>query len=743
MGVVARRLRRLVAVTASAAVLVTASGQASADGDLVQLVRGSGYQVQEDDSTTTIRVPIEVRPGVSTSDLTVETVDVALGQVEQGGVTEAFVPAIQAPSGSLGPALLVSVHAAGGLRPGTYDLILAVRSRTESWDEQRLNLQITHPAAALQAPSTVQVERVLPLFPWQPPAIEPATVQLRETSGQSRISSVTITQLDASRSGDDVVSGRLRFDHPANVGPRRVVSEPFALDGHFPVGTATGSLQVDAPQLEAPVSVNFEVRTRLSIAWLFLVVAAGLALGAAVRTWLKGRIALQDARVQAGEVVVAVDQELARRKDGEFQASATEIRRDLDQARGRTDPKLISDQTAASRARLQNEIGALADRRAAEKRAFDALMAKLRVGWAVPTSLEDAVAKARTALAAEALRLSEDDVLGARSGREQIASELVRELQGARARWRDDLEPLLTFLGDANQDLDAELLPDRKSLIKQATTALDAAPLRNPSAAPEDVLQAANNAYLAVSQALQRLLSGFRIVARDVALVLRQAPPTDTGAVQSLEEATVALDAMTYADDGLPDGVAPLKLREALQTVQASMREAVLKQGGELDAHQRKAVEEALRAGKYRRAATLMAELVKPQERALGGVEATERFQFPPMPPVEPAGRSGRAREVSGFAFPFLETAASPALAAIRLHSDRRSLLIAQIVQSLLLGIAVLVGAYVLYAPRFVGTGSELAAIFLWAFAIDLTVDSVIAAVRGTRPASSPPTSEA
>jgi hypothetical protein len=128
-----------------------------------------------------------------------------------------------------------------------------------------------------------------------------------------------------------------------------------------------------------------------------------------------------------------------------------------------------------------------------------------------------------------------------------------------------------------------------------------------------------------------------------------------------------------------------------------------------------------------------MAELLKkrPKERPLGEVKEAPVVLVPPMP-AELFSQETAPRGVTGPGFALLEAAAAALSLSVRLYRARRSLLFAQILQSLLLGVVLLVIAYALYAPAFVGTGAQLAAIFLWAFAIDITVDAVITAARGT-----------
>jgi len=110
---------------------------------------------------------------------------------------------------------------------------------------------------------------------------------------------------------------------------RSSAEQQFSLEGDLPVGTANGSVVVDSPQLETPVTMNFEVHTRRSLAWLFMVAAFGLAIGALTRTWLKSRIALQDAKARAAELLTTIDRELSQRPDRDFRLNmraATGIR---------------------------------------------------------------------------------------------------------------------------------------------------------------------------------------------------------------------------------------------------------------------------------------------------------------------------------------------------------------------------------------------------------------------------------
>jgi hypothetical protein len=107
----------------------------------------------------------------------------------------------------------------------------------------------------------------------------------------------------------------------------------------------------------------------------------------------------------------------------------------------------------------------------------------------------------------------------------------------------------------------------------------------------------------------------------------------------------------------------------------------------------------------------------------------------PEAPGPSDASRVASLQLPAGGGFTLLTTEGAPPPPAIRLKTDRRSLIVAQAVQTIILGLVLLVIGYALYAPHFVGTPSELSAIFLWAFAADVTVDAVLSA-RSSIPAT-------
>jgi hypothetical protein len=60
--------------------------------------------------------------------------------------------------------------------------------------------------------------------------------------------------------------------------------------------------------------------------------------------------------------------------------------------------------------------------------------------------------------------------------------------------------------------------------------------------------------------------------------------------------------------------------------------------------------------------------------------------------------------------------------------STFRGLLINRLVQNLIIGAGIAVIGYAIFSEKFVGTVQDLAAIYFWAFGIDLSVSALVAA---------------
>jgi hypothetical protein len=710
--------------------LLLHGAQAVLAADLVTLIRGTNYQLLEDSDSPSVRIPLILRSDLKAADLRVEVVDVAFGQLEQPSLAAAVTPSLVDQVGTLDPALLLTFTAMHGLRAGTYDIGVRIHTLATPAEEQVINLHIDHPPAQLAPVPTISVVQTIGL-PWTQPTIEPTSIQLRETSGLSRLSQVAITQDNPATADSESVGGRLRFDIPQVVPPRGQSKQSFTLENDFPVGTSTGSLVVDGPQLQAPVTLAFEVRTKLVSGWLIVVAALGLLLGLVARVWLKDRIALQDAKVQAGELLQTIDSELARRPDLKFQTDVKAIRGTLYQAAQGSNPKTISDATKVASDGLQAAIAALAGRRNEAQATLDALTKELGVPWRLPRTMRTLVAAAQKNVGIAVDRLASDDVSGALDEASAASKTLVEGLRNEAQSLQPSLKDLFDFLSRTDSQLDNSIAKDAVSLVGQIEGALASLAAGKPDAPLHDVLDAADTAFATYAYLLATVLPQLATMADDVEAILGQGRPDDLGAIAALSTAADALRSeLTTAVQTADPSVAP-RIRIAIQSLLGAARAAILAQRKAAPQGDRDKVETLIGTGAYSDAARAIIALAG--ERLYG--EAAAAIQV-----VAPSASRGATSGVpslpqqTGSGFTLLTTEGAPLPFAIRLKSARRSLFVAQAVQTIILGVVLMVIAYALYAPHFVGTPTELATIFLWAFAADVTVDAVLSA-RSSIPA--------
>ena len=110
--------------------------------------------------------------------------------------------------------------------------------------------------------------------------------------------------------GTTGVTGTVKLQGPSAIQAGRPQTLHLDLAGDFPRGTSTGSFKLIAPQLAQPVTLNYEVRTRLHEMYLLFAILLGLGLSYIARYRLEERILLAQARLQADEILQEVTDRL-------------------------------------------------------------------------------------------------------------------------------------------------------------------------------------------------------------------------------------------------------------------------------------------------------------------------------------------------------------------------------------------------------------------------------------------------
>ena len=537
------------------------------------------------DDKLTLRIPISIRSGVRTKDLYAEITDVNLPGRRELGLFERFSARVEGARKGRGPAVLLDVDAREALPAGRYRVRIRVRRKKPAAPRARfVVVDVDIAAATVKQPDVVKIRRTVGLGGSEEDA--GATLVLRESSLRSRIVSADVTAGAAATGDGAQADGSVtQVDQAKELPPGGRIEVPVTASGEFPIGTASGKLTVDAPELAAPVEIDYQVLSERSEKVLWLLLFAGVLLGYLTKVLLARWIEKQAAKGDANEVLAKIARSAKLHPDREFQESLRTLYADLEL-------KLDGDATALSaaagkaRTDLKDAEDALATRAAAAAGKLAAARAEVSTSWTLPPEVQAVVDKD----AAHLSRLSRKLQAG-RVG--EVQSELDERSQaGLRAaftRWR---EPAAAFVGSTAT---ARLTAGREELRKAAgaaTTAIEAV-----TGAKATSLEQMHTARAAVESVRTQLASVADAVAREVSEVLEAADqPT-----ASIRAAGRALARTLEAAAGhKPEALSPINIaREALEdAIEAAVTDAL--RAGNGDAAQ---VAARLKAGDFAAAA--------------------------------------------------------------------------------------------------------------------------------------------
>ncbi|WP_437981397.1 hypothetical protein [Sorangium sp. So ce117] len=486
-----------------AAALAAGSWPRAALGDepLVKAVAVSEQEIYDDGRQGEHRFPFTPADGVDPSALTAHVTRVLVGQRPDLQRIQVFLVSAKVLP-EAGPTILVKIQKPELVaKPASYELGLVLKGKArDSEVTQTVSLKLVHPAAQLRLPPTLVISRSqLPLLDlsW---GDYPSTLELTEISQRSRLSGVTLRQVDEPLHQGEPVHGRVQRQTIAAIGAGWTEPAPIALSGSFPMGTTKGRLEVSAPQLEAPVLFDYEVRARAPTILVPLVFLAGVGLGQLLRGRLLKREEKLARELRASDIRDKLKR-LAQRSERDAKVALQQQLQALDDAGGdeeKLDAEIVKADKLLEATRLAR---AEARQKLLQKLAREA--AVLDRGWMLSPVME--LAPVADALAEAQRRAAEDDLVEARNA-ERRAEEATYALARSARDWAGKLVIRL-------EEIERLFQPARStfSAMIQAVRSSCAAVKAEPgSVALEPLLtaaHAANDAALQLAQQLDRALS--------------------------------------------------------------------------------------------------------------------------------------------------------------------------------------------------------------------------------------------
>ncbi len=694
--------------------------------DLVELPAGRVYELKVDEDVERIWIALDPAPGGTLDGLAVgrTPVDVGLGNRHDSSLVAAFTATLKPPSNEQSPGIELELQMAKLSEPGTYDVQLQLSQGAE---RQLLKLQLVIPEAQLRAPTPPLVERVIGLT--GTPHLSSTPLVLSETGGRSRVTGLSAQPITLGSLGDTPVTGHLSFslggEQAVTIPPGGTAMIEYAPGGDFPVGTVKGTVELSSPQLKAPLAVSYEVRTRRTKSWIFLLLFAGLVVGYLTRNWLAYQVSLSAKRVELEALRLRLEGELRRYPDAQLHRELNATLDSLVQAR-EEGLKELSEKLAAAEHRFGQAQADLEKRRTEEQARLEGLEQLLEAQWSVPGEVGELLQRARQELARSRKALQDNDVVTASQEREQLESGLIREAVAKLQKWQSGVEDLTRRLFEAPLPLRKVDQSAVSSQLEQIQSAAGQLPLDTVQVDLRTLLEKTHQARSLLRSTAPRLRSHVRRVLQ--------------GVHDALEVTTLPLAALEQALEQWPKAHGDSAEQELSwiadhsRSLDQTLREATVKPLGENPS----AEESALIAERnYEELAALVARRQAAKRQPMGVVP----FGMSVEPP---ALLSIRALASPVAAVTFTDTASPlPQMPMIQSRviqlvreappSAREgyarafgALLRAKAARTLLAGIGILWVGYLLFEGTFSGTAQDLATVFIWGFTIDISVDALV-----------------
>lgn len=717
--------------------LMTLLGIAAWGETILTVDRGTTYDLSYLKSCDCWSVRIFVTPAAAYAghDIDAAVVGIAMGTQSPADLVLEKPKAVNVDKALVG----FDFSTPSGTKPphAVFDTIVEFQSGTS---KQRQTFQFTVPAAVLRQPETLQIQRAVPFMWFRGEDFMPPLVLA--PSDKSRAPAwVTITKEGQFSDADRDYGGELVFDSSGKPVPQDGSQDfTYKAFGDFPLGTAKASLIVSSRQLEGPLTVPVEVRTRRVKEVLWFLIVAGLLLGFLLRTWLKQQVQYTDLKQQAVDTLEQIGTEGAKEKDRVYRDSVKAAASALETTIKRTTRRNQQDLTDAintARKALGEAKAGLANRLVKTNEAVQEFTTLTTTPWRISAAIATGLRQAAKSILAINVALSQNDATRASSLLEKEAAQLRKFLLEAIAEWQRGWAGILEQLNVAALVM---IDPARATMIKRVAdlrTRLDQIPQRTAETTITD--------YLADIRAID-LITGAALL------------PLDTAGA-AVKNAWTAIDTELKSKSQLPnrekweattkpttDYAAKLDKASAHLTtdlhldiatagmeLHRSWSEALLAQVADPEA-----LKELIDKGQFVEAAERVPDRPGAVEDAIMGkagsgkvkrksateVSRSGAASFDLRTEVEPVEESTGADVPGG-----VEVDGHPSLQRLR-RLTWRDMIAAKSAQFAISATGLAIVGYLLFSDKFVGTGPEMLTAFFWGFTTDVGLDALITAAK-------------
>jgi len=632
---------------------------------------------------------------------------------------------LEKATSQVGPAIVVCGTAAA-TKPGTYTVWLTLSGTVKDGEPARiqpisLNLQRAAP----------QVVSLQPLTLWQGwdsgSAVSDAnSLVLREQSWKAAARGIICTDIPDTSDPPRQQTAVLQVSSSnAVIEPGQDVRWPVTINGTFPLGKTTGRIEVRGYNMPAPVTVNYQVYARRHPAWIAVCLFVGSFVGFFVRIFLQNKRELLQSKEAAWEILASLQKTAGEVKDAAFLKSIGTIRKNLQDACENENSATIKAAAVAARDGLTSALADLERRRQAFEMAFSPLRALLEQNWNLPPLAAGLLAEARQRRDEIAAFAGQRDIDSAQKWLDGGLQEKDTQLVDAALRWRHHAGNYLKQLAE-----NPPALPDNGPVIlTQAVSTWVASYggdfVSKPSVTLEMLAKELNDAHAARGSAINTVQDVSNAEQAITEWLARLMPPSSSATFASLRELVAGNRTAIIRD--LDDPGEHLDAPADRQTRERNAWYVAFEVATNAGEAKLKPVKEALDSGKWSDAARLAGTLL-PKVLPTAGIPLDKSGSQTPGSP-EPPQAGAIALRIDLPVGKGVESITNPLALTGSLTEQtalRRAGKFAASIQGAIFFLILVAVAYVIYLPAWIGTFKEMFGLFAWAFALDLTADSIL-----------------
>ncbi|MFT4103362.1 MAG: hypothetical protein QM674_20500 [Burkholderiaceae bacterium] len=703
--------------------------------EFLEFPMGTNFEVEASSTgARTVRIPVATIDKATALDrLKVRIQDVARKEIRQAEVTARFAidPVAATSTATAAFVVKLDVPPPAGAQPATLQVgdyavtvLIGLDLDDPTADNQLVLLKITISSAKLTG-KPFQVGRVLGMFGNDDDI--PGTLILTESTGRVAVSAIraSVDRNPPARPDEGALDLQALTGAIAAGQPR---SFSIKTNGKFPLGESTGTLNLLAPELDASVPIVFKVFVRRDYRWILVLTVAGSLVGWSVRIKLAQRKLRLSSKLDASIAIEALQDAVVECQDAPFRRALSRLRTDLQTSVDKDAPAAI---TAKAKATLDAMVG---ERTKLEQRLAPFV---LRSGWLQALLRINRTIPSPVAVDLEILKKLADQ------WQQQVQA---RDAQSAAAH-EAAVDRSLSKVADTVCTYGADL-----ARYLTALTSSQAPPIRTDvitglralaATSATDFPWAAFTVGRPTDEAMQTLLANLEKAVTNAAFLVAHLHG-------------LAVEFLLWADDVLPpSGAAATQRAELDPLTEAELKRDLLWK--EVNAPATGIGLAQVRADKLEAA----------WQTYLDAVVPATPVSTPPAPPPWLAALRSRewekavdlavaatgvgaaivARARSAASNVLTQAAASDSVLPGYLREpvvlvggvrERRELttLIADttFLQTALTWGVFVVGTFAVYADSWVGTYREMFALFTFAFGVDLSVDSMLAAMKDPKP---------